>query len=754
MKYPSYSYPVESLYTGASFGNRHTFARFDAETNLRGLWSATDDRYYAGEWRTEIFADGRPLKAKETVFSPESQKTLFAGDHCTAGKTCFIPFHTGTGTQTRLRRAGLCLLHLHNRSSDPTEIVVRHTIYFPASHSNLFVKQPSKDQTAKKVVIRQNEYTCEITTRDRPDEVRVFGASIPWCRCTGNDTTLETEYRIALEAGNQANLQFVLSFSPDGINEAMEDFNGCRDARKILDESIMQYREILSSSFIMTPDPVINRGLQWAKINTVRVQHQYRTGEGFTNDPPQDIVVIRDLAWYVLGSDYLTPEFSRGLLDLASNYGFHEGGKLTEYFHADEEHPVQHDYHLNINDDTPLYVYALYHHAVTCGDDFERIYPLMKRACDWILSQLSNGLVRCRADGTNVWGICGWRNIIDNYTLTGAVTEINSECYYAIKLTADVAGYLRKEPDSEYYRAAAEHLKTAINKELLSERTGMYLLNLDNKGVRHHDVTGDLIFPVMFGVAGDAVRSRILEKLTDGDMWTPYGSRTVSRLEANYDPDFGYQLVGGLWHNLTAWVAYCIREEQPEKLIEGMQNIYRLCEVERPADFVNVVPGQFPERIHGESFISRGMTMSPWMPPTYLWLGVEGLLGVKATLDGLEMNPALPPEWRWISVKSLPYKGQAIDAFFHEGTLYSTDNMQTSYPLKVGTSIEVLSDNDAIIPVGIKVGNELILFVASDCDAAGTITVASNGSQLKQEIFLHAGEGRLLRVSEMHSINQ
>ena len=106
------------------------------------------------------------------------------------------------------------------------------------------------------------------------------------------------------------------------------------------------------------------------------------------------------------------------------------------------------------------------------------------------------------------------------------------------------------------------------------------------------------------------LRKRILDRLMGEEFWTPYGTRTVSPNEANYDPDFGYQLVGGVWPNLTAWTAYCVRKEHPEKLVEGMLNTYRLSETEKPKDFVNVVPGEFPERLHGETFVSRGMTMS------------------------------------------------------------------------------------------------------------------------------------------------
>src|SRR5207249_2664676 len=124
-----------------------------------------------------------------------------------------------------------------------------------------------------------------------------------------------------------------------------------------------------------------------------------------------------------------------------ARFCYHDEGKLTEYIHAGEQSPEMHDYHLNINDDTPLFVYALHHHALVAGGNspLEHVYPLMQRAAGYIISQIKDGLVRCFSDGTSVWGICGWRNIIDGYNLTGAVTEINAECYFALKLTADVA---------------------------------------------------------------------------------------------------------------------------------------------------------------------------------------------------------------------------------------------------------------------------------------------------------------------------
>lgn len=744
----SYTYPVSSLFTGSSLGNRFVFAQLDEQTHLKGLWSSIDNQFYLGEWTVDIMLDGTLLHPHETVVAPESQTTRLVNGEGSAERQFYLPF---AATEETLRdidgsRKGIYLVRLQTGKTRSSLFVVRHSLVFPALPSPKFIKKPPVEQTQKhvKVVCRENH--SEITTLGTPQEARVFWSTTPLHLCSSDDRSMVVEYSYQLQPGEILEIPFVFAFSPKGVERALVAAQG--DPKRVLEQARAEYADLLSRTHIVTPEPVINRGLQWAKVNTARVQHTYRIGEGFTNDPPQDIVVIRDLGWYVLGADYISPAFSRGLLDLAEKYAFHEGGKLTEFIRANETKPEKHDYKLNINDDTPLYVYALYHHAVTSGDDnfLRYAYPLMKRACDWILSQITDGLVRCYADGTGVCGICSWRNIIENYNLTGAVTEINAECYHALCLTASVAQQLGHSDEASHYQRSADDLKKSINAQLISEKTGLYLLNIGTDGVRHHDVTGDLIFPVMFDVAEPDMSQRILERLTSEEFWTPYGTRTVSPKEENYDPDFGYQLVGGVWPNLTAWTAYCVCEDRPEKLIEGMLNTYRMSETERPVDFVNVVPGEFPERLHGETFISRGMTMSPWMPPTYLWLGVEGLMGVKPTLEGLEINPVIPPEWKWVAVRDLLYKQEKVSAFLHDGTLYSTHSVTSEYPVKVGAKVNTTVDNERIFSICIAVDDDLLLFAASDEQAEGKVTIEISGSRNEIDVKLKAGEAILISL--------
>ena len=750
MEYPTYTYPVGSLAAGASLGNYHTFARLTAATDMVDLWSALDDQYYAGRWTIEFLAGGELLNPLETLFSPESQETFYRGPGgIEIRKRFFIPFSTDRRSQARPSVLQAAIFIIRVASPQGMPVVIRQTLTFPPQPGTLFTKQPPADQTSKRVQIFPRESSFEVRTVGRESEARVMGASAAPRSHSISGDSLTMEYELTAQPGKPSEASFVLGYSPEGIHEARKIYLVCGDARTLLDESRAAYSALLAASELLTPDPLINRGLQWAKINSVRVQQKYRAGEAFTNDPPQDIAVIRDLAWYVLGSDYFTPDFSHNLLALAERHGFHRDGKLTEFIRANEERPELHDYKLNINDDTPLYVYALHHHALLCREEdaLERAWPLMKRACDYILSQVEDGLVRCHAAGTNVWGICGWRNIIDGYNLTGAVTEINAECYAALECASETAGRIGNREEAEFYSERARLLREAINSQLVSERTGLYLLNLANGGTRHHDITGDLIFPVLFKAADAAMRKRILAKLTAGEIWTPFGARTVSKHEHNYDPDLGCQLLGGVWPNLTAWISLCSGSDDPDRLVEGMRNIYALSETARPADFVNVVPGEFPERLHGESFLSRGMAMSPWMPPTYFWLGMEGLLGIRPTLDGLEVNPCIPAGWGWIAVKNFSYKGSPVTLFFCDGTLYSNISVKSSFPLRLGELVKTSADTGAILCAGLRSPDGVVLFAASADDAHGTITIEDVGRTLREPVRLRAGEAKVWEVT-------
>ena len=670
-----YVYDVDKLLLGGTYSNENMLVRLLADSSIGGIWCAEDDEQYCGKWRTDFYIGGHRVNALKTEFAPEYQRTRYTQAGVTINKTVFVPL---TGDNTTMVYV---IVEAHNASKELQTLGISSDVRFPEMGWAQYVKNPDPYQRAKRVVTEQSATLLITRTIGKENEVRVIGGGIAIAEAQFDDQSASILFQpVVLGPNESVTIPFAIAISPTGVERALmalaeiENHKECYYAtQEYID------RVVIQTSQIATPDALVNRAIAWSKVNTFRQRTKYPSGYGFTNDPPQDIVVVRDVAWFVLGSDYLMPDFSADMLDLVQRHGIETGGKITEYIQCCEDPPYHYDYDLNINDDTPLFIFGVHHHFKCTKDQqfLRQFYPTVRDAAEWILKQKLGGLIYCSTEESNVWGICSWRNIIPGYTLSGAVTEINCECYQALRSMAEMAKYLGRSDDAERYAFEADALRIVINEKLRSDKTGFYLLNVDTEGKEHHDLTGDLVFPVLFNVADENTQRRVLDALYTPMFWTEHGSRTVAVGEHNYDPEFGIRLVGGIWPNLTVWVSYANRKLYPNRLLEGMQNAYRICEVDVPKKFRNLVPGEFPECLHGENFQSRGMALSPWMPPTYLWLAIEGLLGIEPTMDGITINPNLPNGWQWCAARRIPYAGHTFSMFVHDDVLYSTLHVES-----------------------------------------------------------------------------
>ena len=758
----TYRYPVERLWSGGSYGNMTCFARTDRLSNLDGLWHASTNEWLCGRLDLTLEANGQPLTAHETSFYPGHQATTLFGDGLQAERSVFVPY--GGPTATEGDTAFYTVLRL--QATQPVEIHISCDIRWPAVVSATQTKQPERHHTQRRVhqwtegpVLWAQTVPFKVdrwdTVLGNGDEVRAL-LGPPEGQAQRLETTFSEPgrarlvYTLNLGAGEEAVLPFVLVAGAGGVDSLRERLTRLPGWQEALAGTVAAYDRVLGTALLVTPDARINRGLQWAKANTVRVQHRYRHGTAFTNDPPQDIVVVRDCAWYGMGADWLTPDFTDAMYTLMMEYGVHDGGKLTEYIHADTSQSE--DYALNINDDTPLFVMGALHHYAVTGDPrfLERVYPVVRQACDWILAQRrptgdGAGLVWCTAQGADVWGNATWRNIIPGYRLAGAVTEINALCYAALRAAADLAHAAGQEGDARRWTEAAKELRAAINTQL-STGDDLYLLNKDEKGT-NPTRTADLVFPLLGEVADPQRARHILDLLYGKPFYTPYGIHTVARDEAEYHPDFGFGLMGGLWPNLTAWVAYAGRRLYPDRLAEMTSAIYALSEMEDPLAAGHSVPGEFPEWFDGETWQSRGMAMSPWMPPTYLWLGIEGLAGVAPSTESLEsplsVNPNLPPDWGWLMLRNLPYRGRRISFFVHDGHLHATYPLsstlpQTTYARDVTDEVEAQGGLLVMALEG-DTGTALLVAAPSETGAEGVVSFRGH----KQAVTLTAGKSLL-----------
>ena len=530
------------------------------------------------------------------------------------------------------------------------------------------------------------------------------------------------EHQHRIDAGGVVELTFLLTGSTDGTRGVRKVLDRAPSAVTALERTLARYRTILNRAVVMTPDAEVNRGVLWAKANMLRVILFAPTGWCFVNDPTRsNNSVARDTAWFAFGSDYVMPDFSRASLLAYVNH-LERRGMVVEYY--DIRTGKTSDYELNINDNTPLIILALWHHYNATGDlaFLRRVYRGVRKAAEYILSQRNGqGLVWCTATGKADWGIAGWRNVIENYRISGATTELNSECFAALRAASMMARVLKREADREHFEIEAQALRSAINEHLVDPDTDLYYLNIGVNGSKRSDVTCDLVFPVMFGVADQERAARIISRLSVEPFWTEAGIRTVGRDDINYGPTHGYGLLGGVWVGVTFWFAFAAAHFNPAFMAYALHQSFM--HYSRDPRRNNTVPGQFSEWLHGETLMNQGMMLSPWFPPRYLWAAIEGAAGLDLSGEEPSCNPRLAPEWRWLGVRRLRYRGAYVSWFaVRTPELVMYANFRFKHSLEYHAYDEDVTDelldpqeND-VVAIALRRGENLVLFVGNTAD--------------------------------------
>lgn len=555
-----------------------------------------------------------------------------------------------------------------------------------------------------------------------------------------SDTTLRTggevlgifHLRHRLKAGTTATVVCKLAFATTGRGAAMRAYSTAPSATAALQRTREHYATILDRAVVVTPDTTVNRGVVWAKANMLRVQLLAPTGWSFVNDPARsNNSVARDTSWFAFGADYITPLFARESLLWYLDH-LEKNGMVPEYY--DVRTGKKEDYGLNINDNTPLLIMALWHHFTTSGDRsfLKHVYPRVVKMGRYILSQRNDaGLVWCTATKSGDWGICGWRNVIRGYRLSGATTELNSECYAAFKTIAQMARRLRNDADAGEFDGHAARLRSAINEHLLDPKSGLYYLNIDLDGKPRSSVTSDLVFPVMFGVADERTAAQIIGRLSVPAFWSEAGIHTVPRNDINYGPTHGYGLLGGVWVGVTFWFAFAAANFNPEFMAYALNASFGHYSKDPLRN--NTVPGQFSEWLHGETLANQGMMLSPWFPPRYLWAAIEGAAGFDAAGDRPSVTPRLAPDWRWLGVRNVQAWGKQYSWFVvraPELKMYATFRFEQSMPFEpydedAGNQVRV--DGDAAIALALRRGNDFAVLIGNTSDRTITTSLRLSG---------------------------
>jgi hypothetical protein len=738
----SYTYDVEALATGASFGNAKLFVRTDARSNLLGAWSASDNQWYCGPLRFRFTVNDIELEPMVTRFFPAYQETIYGIEGIVLSHRVFVPYASG------YERAVCWLLEVQAEGPRLVEIAV--DIYFsPAAQPDL-EEGLAFEQREKRIDIRLERgltvaqtvptyYSALDETLGRAKEVRVFGTTgPPTVHLYSEPGRAQLLYHVLVEG--YYDLPYVLGVSPAGEHVAWHGFLALSEITAAFQDTQKRADRWLDRCRLYTPDPAINRGIEWAKIGLLRGQQRFRRGPVLLHDPPGDVITVRDVAWRSLGSTYVDPETTgEGLRYVAAEAGY-ETGRLADHFAASTGE--REDFGLNINDATPLLVIAAHHHYMVSQDDafLDAIYDAVRGAADYIVLQVEGGLVQCQAEGTNVYGVAGWRNRIPGYTLNGAVTEINALSIWALRAAAALAERRERTAHAGRWSAVADELAANLNQTLVSETTGVYLLARDRLGHDRSTLTGDLVWPILAGAASPTQSERTLDLLHGALFWTDRGVRTVAVNEPAYHPASAGGRLGGISAPLTAWVAYAGRQRYRAHVAEALHNLYALVESPIPVRHGEVVPGQLPSWLDAETGATLDRGFSATSAAMYLWLGLEGLAGLAPDLDGLAIEPALPDDWGWLAAAAVPYAGANLAFCCLDGVLHVSQPVHSSMPVEVYDAIEPVAGAPGFALL-LSRNEQQHLFVATAEDPVDA-TIPAGGREWR--VALAPGEVTLL----------
>jgi glycogen debranching enzyme len=757
---PVYHLPGDGLSMGASLGNGHCWITTKGRGAVDGFFStdlgrtvigAVLVRYsglgsrlvFSGEHKTstsqDAFVQLRPEEPGAVEIHPAYQRFTFVlPDSLRVRQTTFVPRRMPAAAESGHRddpAVAYQVVELRNEGEQRRSL-------------RIYGFAQLRGDTPPDIQAHYDEQHGALVAcnASQPNWVRVFGATVP---VSAYETTTDAsqvydishlcpldnhtdasgghvlgalQVNVELAPGEQRRFAFVAAFSQQGKAAALRTFAAARHADQALEETTFACAEAVRPAEVITPDPIINEGALWAKVNMLRVMADYPTGPAFTNDPSRSSAVVgRDTFWFVYGCDHLRSAFSCGLLDAFATRQ-EANGKIIEYYNAVTG--ATDDYGLNINDNTPLFILAVNHHWRSAGhrDCLERWYPAVVKAARYIVSQMDDrGLVFCTATGQEVRGIIGWRNIIPNYRISGAVTEVNAECAAALRAAGHLAENLGHTAEADEFREAAERLTAAINQHLINPDNGLYYLTLDVDGLARTDVTADEVFPVIFRVAPEDVGFRIVSRLNVSDFWTEGGLRTVSAESPDYDPGGHWGLLGGVWPGMTWWYAFAASSYHPGGMVRALRTSFE--HYARAPKIHNTVPGQFSEWFDGESLVNRGMRLSPWEAPRYLWAAVEGICGVMLRPDPEppQVRPLLPLEWKWVGLRNLPY---------HSGTI-------SYFAARLGAPGPAAQQPDAVLPTGEESGLLMQLYASAPIQMVKGHAVETYDEDISDLIGIH-----------------
>jgi predicted glycogen debranching enzyme len=212
-------------------------------------------------------------------------------------------------------------------------------------------------------------------------------------------------------------------------------------------------------------------------------------------------------------------------------------------------------------DSTPLFInVATEYFRRTRDENFlSQIWDNILAAFDWIKDygdKDDDGYVEY--ERMNPFGLFhqGWKDGVENHLKINppvAVVEAQGYIYAAYKQLVFLCRKLSRNKVSREAETRSVDLKKRFNEDFWMQKERYFALALDGQKKQRKAITsnpGHLLFTGI--VASDKIMP-VVSRLFKSDIWTPYGIRTLSEKEPDFDP-YSYHM-GSVWPH-DNWIIY------------------------------------------------------------------------------------------------------------------------------------------------------------------------------------------------------
>ncbi len=157
----------------------------------------------------------------------------------------------------------------------------------------------------------------------------------------------------------------------------------------------------------------------------------------------------------------------------------------------------------------------------------------------------------------------GWKDSFENHlkiTPPVAIVEVQGYQYLALRETAKILSLFGKEKQARSLIERARRLKREFNKRFWMEDKRYYALALDGEKKQKKAITSNPGHLLFTGICDKDKEKLVAKRLFSSELWTPYGIRTHSIKEKDFNP-LSYHL-GSVWPHDNWIIAQGLKKQR------------------------------------------------------------------------------------------------------------------------------------------------------------------------------------------------